>query len=427
MNVLSRAMRVGIVVAGCVFVSGCKGQLIKDTAATYVDSGTKLVSATKDLNDADQASNYEAIWLKVEYTTDKECKLYRGNPMNPLSTYVRSGEKDSTLEDLAKNFDDTSPSSATQFAGCRQLLRCESNPFENECMSTCYSEAESECIDKISQHVQAVVAADTPKGEIWPKTPKIQDMDAELLSKLSVIELAKHSTPESINLALSLNAFSAYLATLSSLANEKPKDVTPIASHFSNWEGKIFSAYSSASPVKPSSADQSDQKELAGAGGAADKLIGDIKTIAEDERSGRQIAGDFNATETDYQNLLSQLDSQFSSAVSRIKGVENVQFYEDALEPTIRKFASAKTAEQRATERSAYLAAVESHKQRLASADALNSNYTKLRKNLTDAHDKLKALIDDPRNTDKRQIVEATVMNFVTIVSDIVALYSKIS
>jgi len=423
MNRFSQLAR-GSVLALPLLFCGCKGQLIKDTAATLSDSYTQLATQTADFNKQQNAARFHNMALRVAAAPKGQCDPRGPNPLNPKPTYVRLGhtaaDADNTFEVVMAQLSEAHL--APPESVCRQLLTCEAHPDTAGCQAVCYTEPESKCIDQMSKAVAAQADEKTAgHGLLDPTSPAGQSL-ALMNSKLSVIVFSPNAIPQAAGVAASLHAVGAYMSSVAAIANRSPKDLTPIKDHFTADEAKVADTYKSMNPSGLTDAQAAAQKQLVATSDAADKLIGDIKKMVDAEHDANKIKAIMNEAEADYQTLYAQLKGNASLISVQLVHAENASFVSTA-EQMQRDIASAKTVQGKAAALEASQMALADHQSRLKAAEDIPAKFNELLEKMAKAHDALMTLANDPTNDQQRQIAELTVTNFALFASDLLGLY----
>lgn len=426
MIAISRARPVCII-ALALLASGCEGKLIKDTAATLVKTGSDVTDATAQFTTADNEANIKAITARVA-DPKSGCPAKRGkSSVSPKTLYVRTGvgDNDSTFNSGLAVLPLALQQSLRASPGCQKLLRCETqgpNPT-GECAGVCYSEPESDCIDGIVDGVDAQRKAATSGGAMLDPNSALGLAVSEMRAKLAVISFDTKAIPQSAALATYLNAYSAYLSSLAALGNQSPKDLTPIADHFSNREKEIVDGATKIDPKLLSKDATATQKQIQDASNNADKLIGDVKQMADAQHDANRMKEATAKAEADYQALFPLLQSEAFATAAHVSTAEDQVFGYQA-KALLARIDSAKGQDERAQAITAYYTAVQDHRTKLAAAAGLSETYKALLAKMKDAHDHLYRLSTNPNADDERAIAEETITNIVTIVSDILKLYN---
>jgi hypothetical protein len=469
-------VRWGAAFALAVLTAGCTGPVVKGAAKDFVDSGNKLNAATQDLN---QQFNANVYALKVIRSTTAESEagpsgngtagegVSKGgrritaasrddscDPVMPMpgeppqSTYVRlwnpwdSNDKkwpDRSFIELGQADADTRDGSPTELPACKRLMQCDAHdPTAAVCRTMCYTRPEAQCITLIRTRLEARISKATKPGSLMPDDPDLAILSQMLNAKLDVIEMAPREKSSNLALALSLNAFSAYLSALGALADDNPKAVTPIADHFTSWEKDIVSGYTSASGKAMSKEDQSIQTDVVNTGSAADKLISDVKLAAAAQSDAEKL-----------KILVTQKDNAFSTVISNANSlvydaiIQNVAISNDVVNRRLaalrEQYINARSDDQRYAARQQFedalaklpacpdsSAAGSRPSCQAQQSKQLQAKFAQLFKAAQSSHDQLIDAIEHPTDKQKVAMAKETISEFVTIVGDLVKLYKAI-
>jgi len=391
-----------------------------------VKTGSDVADATAQFTSADNEANIKALTARVA-DPKSGCPAMRGNnSMSPKTLYVRADvdAADTTFSDGINALSPETQAELRALHGCQKLLRCEGEGKNatGECASVCYSDPESDCIDSVVDGVAAKRKAAMANGATIDPTSTLGMAVSKMRAKLAVISFDTKAIPQSAALATYLNAYSAYLSSLAALGNHSPKDLTPIASHFSDREKEIVEGATKIDPKLLSKDATATQKQVQDAAGEADKLIGDVKQMADAQHDVNKMKEATAKAEVDYQALLPLLTNEANVTAAKVVSAEN-QVFGYQSKALLARIDSAKGQYERAQAITAYYTAVQDHRTKLDAATGLPSSYAALIKKMQDAHDHLYRLSTNPDADDERAEAEETITSIVTIVSDILKLY----
>jgi len=477
MKRLLPAAQWGVGFALAVLTAGCNtAPVIKGAAKDFVDSGNKLNAATQDLNRQFNANVYA---LKIIRSTTVEpqagpgdngtsngaskggkrfAAAHRDDSCDPVipapgqslaPTYVRlwnpwdsSGRKwkDPSFIELGNADADTRDGSPQELPACKRLMQCDAHdPSAAVCRTMCYTKPEVECIQLIRTRAEARISKATKPGSLLPDDPGLARVSRVLTAKLDLIEMAPREKSSNLALALDLNALSAYLSALGALADDNPKAVVPIADNFAKWQKNIVSGYTSAAGKSLTKAEQTAVANDTNTGGAADKLIDDVKQAAAQEQDAEKIRILVTRQDNAFSNAISNANSLIYDAIIQNVAIGN-EVANRRLAALHEQYISARTDEQRYAARRAFEDALSKLPPcpdnptpgprpscQGQQGKAIQAKFAQLLKAAQSSHDQLIDAIEHPTDKQKLAMAKDTVSEFVTIAGDLVKLYKAIA
>lgn len=426
MNANARILCIGIATVLSVLTVACKGQLIKDNASTLVTQGKLVTEAIAGANNIANLADFSKKQARAA-AKGSNCPLGMGNGPDTSPIFLRddrpAGISDPRFERLAQGVNQPGGGSASQLPGCQQLFKCERGSRDPKCHTTCYSEPEAKCIALISKSIQERAQADTPKGSIVPATLPIRNEAQDLQSKLSATQMAPSRTYSDIALAMGVNSFTAYLSALSVLADDKPKDISPIADTFTTRESDLYAKIKAINVYEIPADVQSAQTKISSITKVSDTLISDVAKAARTEEQGKKVAV-LVKTDVNFDTFVREAQTLAEGAVSDAQGFDDsATLVREAAYRERYDEKSASTYDRlQITENFDELSA--SYRDRTTARAELKAKIPELFKQMDLTRMSLIQLIDDPTSEQKRAIVNATVDNIVKITSDIYDLYN---